>query len=996
MLAGIAYNQAPRIMTKTIAGTEAPPPERSSSPPPPSFRTPITLFAILTIGVILASLFLYQQEQSALLQETEQRLAAISRLQATKLTTWRRERLTDATVLASERILGQEAAELVRHPHDRQRLENVRHALDVMKMGYGYFSVLLLDDSARVLVGATGDLPVVGTRLPRLLREVQESNQPQLSDFHRDSLRVPVMHLDVVVPLDLSGIRDVPRLYLYLRVDPMAFLFPLLDMVDTSSAMPSSEFVRAENDLVVAFFATMDADHHGKWETFSADSTYLPEVRAAGGERGFFAAVDHHGRRVRVFASAVPDMPWTVLSVLPEDVIRTPLRARAQTMSIFVLLFTLASGFAALLLWVRDLRSSRQREIDSNALLVESQDLYRQLYEGMYQGVLHLDHDGNIIDANPAAIRIMRLPPITGKPINPRDFYHTLVHDDGKPVGAGKGILQELRRTGKPVLDLTLGIRPTEHAPAVWVMLSMFPLIHDGVVQREHTLVVFEDITDRRAVIEQLRQSESLNRSLIEHLPLRIFLKDRNSRYLSCNTAMAQDLEITPAEIVGKTDYDLFPKSFAEEYRSEDRVVLDENRLVDVQREFPLADRSRWVRVIKVPFRDQHGNVVGLLGMFEDITERRLAEEVRSARLRLVEFARDHTVDELLQNTLDEVGDLTGSPIGFYHFLGSDQKTLSLQAWSTRTLKEFCHAEGKGAHYALDEAGVWIDCVRERRPVIHNDYMALPHRKGLPPGHAHVQRELAVPIFRGNLIVAILGIGNKATEYTQQDIDTVAQFADMAWDVAEVKRAEDRLKASLREKEVLLKEVHHRVKNNLQVISSLLNLQSARIADPTVRAAFFASQTRVRSMALIHEKLYRSEMLAGIDFGDYLRTVTGDLVRSYSTANVTVEMETEVVHLPVDTAIPCGLIVNELISNALKHAFPAGTEGKLMIKVRRLSASEVELVVEDTGCGFPPTVNPKAVTSMGMTLVTSLTDQIGGTFTLSVPKGTRVSIRFPG
>jgi two-component sensor histidine kinase len=259
-----------------------------------------------------------------------------------------------------------------------------------------------------------------------------------------------------------------------------------------------------------------------------------------------------------------------------------------------------------------------------------------------------------------------------------------------------------------------------------------------------------------------------------------------------------------------------------------------------------------------------------------------------------------------------------------------------------------------------------------------------------------VQRELAVPIFREGLIVAVLGIGNKESEYTQQDIDTVVQFADMAWDVAEVKRAEDRLKSSLREKEVLLKEVHHRVKNNLQVISSLLNLQSARITDPAIRAAFFASQTRVRSMALIHEKLYRSEDLAGIDFGDYLRTVTHDLVGSYSIANVTVEMETETVHLPVDTAIPCGLIVNELISNALKHAFPAGTEGKLYVKARRLSQSEVEMIVEDTGCGMPAGTDIRSISSMGMTLVSSLTDQIGGTVALTVPQGTRIAIRFPG
>lgn len=983
-------------MTNIRTGAEPSSSAPSDAPERSSSITPIATFVILVVGIIIASLVIYQQEQRALLRETEDRLSAVSRLQATRMAVWRRERLTDASVIGSERTLARAAAEFVRHPGDRERQENIRHSLDVMKRGYGYYSVQLLDDSARVVTHATGDLPVVGTRLPSLLRGVRASRKAILTDFHSDSARVPVTHLDIIVPLDLTGINDVSGLYLLLRVDPTAFLFPFLEAVDSSRTTPACEFVRSEGNSVIAFFAASDNEHQGRWQAFSADSLVLPEVRAARGERGFFRATNHHGEGLYVYATDVADMPWSVIATLPEDVIRNPLRVRAEVMGIFITLFTLASAFAILFLWNREVKASRRRERESRALLVESRDLYRQLYDGMYQGVIYVDDAGNVLDANPSANRILGLTGPHSGQINVRGLFHSVVHEDGTPVTPDQMPSIVVPSSGKPVMDLTLGVQRTEGSPLIWLIVSAFPLIHDGEVHPGHTLMVFEDITDRRAVIERLRESESLNRNLVEHMPLRIFIKDRESRYRSCNAAFARDLGLTPDEIIGKSDLDLFPRQLAEEYHAGDRIVIAENRLFDVQEEYQLPDRQRWIRVIKVPYRDPHGNVTGLLGMFEDITERRLAEEIRSARLRLTDFARDHTTEELLRETLDEVGTLTGSPIGFYHFLEPDQKTLTLQAWSTRTLKEFCHAEGKGAHYALDEAGVWIDCVRERRPVIHNDYMALPHRKGLPPGHAHVERELAVPIFRGNLIVAILGIGNKATPYSQQDIDTVVQFADMAWDVAEVKRAEDRLKSSLREKEVLLKEVHHRVKNNLQVISSLLNLQSARIADPTIRAAFFASQTRVRSMALIHEKLYRSEMLAGIDFGDYLRTVTNDLVRSYSITNVTVDMETDEVHLPVDTAIPCGLIVNELISNALKHAFPGGAEGKLFVKARRLSSTEVELIVEDTGCGIPQGADPKAMTSMGMTLVHSLTEQIGGTLSLTVPRGTRIAIRFPG
>jgi PAS domain S-box-containing protein len=160
-----------------------------------------------------------------------------------------------------------------------------------------------------------------------------------------------------------------------------------------------------------------------------------------------------------------------------------------------------------------------------------------------------------------------------------------------------------------------------------------------------------------------------------------------------------------------------------------------------------------------------------------------------------MEFATRHPLDALMQKALDEIGLLTHSPIGFYHFVEADQKTLSLQAWSTRTIREFCQAEGKGMHYNIDEAGVWVDCVHHRRPVIHNDYAALPHRKGLPPGHAEVKRELVVPTMRDERIVAILGVGNKPVEYDEQDVALVAYVADVIWSIVERKRAEEQLEA---------------------------------------------------------------------------------------------------------------------------------------------------------------------------------------------------------
>ncbi len=171
-------------------------------------------------------------------------------------------------------------------------------------------------------------------------------------------------------------------------------------------------------------------------------------------------------------------------------------------------------------------------------------------------------------------------------------------------------------------------------------------------------------------------------------------------------------------------------------------------------------------------------------------------EAVIMARLRLLRFAATHSQDDLLEATLDEAEALTGSRIGFYVIVLDDQKTLSLQNWSTRTKRDYCKTEGKGLHYDIARAGVWTDCINQRRPVIHNHYASLSHRTGLPEGHAPLVRELVVPVFRGEKIVAILAVGNKPTDYTPLDVEAVVLLADLAWEITEQKRMEEELRLS--------------------------------------------------------------------------------------------------------------------------------------------------------------------------------------------------------
>lgn len=188
-----------------------------------------------------------------------------------------------------------------------------------------------------------------------------------------------------------------------------------------------------------------------------------------------------------------------------------------------------------------------------------------------------------------------------------------------------------------------------------------------------------------------------------------------------------------------------------------------------------------------VPIVDENDRVNRILAVVEDITDRKHPEALLAARNRINEFALTQSTDEMLRVSLDEVEEMTGSQIAFLHFLDEDQESLSLQMWSSNTLNGMCRHPAEQQHYPLHQAGVWVDCVRERRPVIHNDYASLPHKKGMPAGHAEVIRELVVPVIRDHKIKAVFGVGNKPVDYTETDVETVSILADLVWDIVDRK-----------------------------------------------------------------------------------------------------------------------------------------------------------------------------------------------------------------
>ncbi|MEI7723573.1 MAG: GAF domain-containing protein [Bacteroidota bacterium] len=277
-------------------------------------------------------------------------------------------------------------------------------------------------------------------------------------------------------------------------------------------------------------------------------------------------------------------------------------------------------------------------------------------------------------------------------------------------------------------------------------------------------------------------------------IPDLIAIIDKDHRIVKANKAMAEKLRCSSETVAGCHCFEVMHGTHEPpDFCPHSRLLLSENE------EHSEAVESRLGGVYDIsttPLFDNEGRLTGSIHVARDIGAHQKKEQLMAENLALADFSLNHSTSELLTRTIDKVESLTGSQIGFFHFLDEDEMTVSMQAWSTNTLNFLCTTEGIEKHYSVLQAGVWVDCIHERRPVIHNDFASLPHRKGVPEGHATIIRELTIPVIRGEKVVAVMGVGNKLTDYDENDIEIVSQLTNMAWEYIVSKRFEEALNKS--------------------------------------------------------------------------------------------------------------------------------------------------------------------------------------------------------
>lgn len=457
----------------------------------------------------------------------------------------------------------------------------------------------------------------------------------------------------------------------------------------------------------------------------------------------------------------------------------------------------------------------------------------------------------------------------------------------------------------------------------------------------------------------RLNEQVDFLQQLIDSIPVPVYYKDVRGAYLGCNAAFETLLGLRRRDIVGKTVYELLPKDRADLHHAADTTLLCEPGVQRYEVSGIYDDSFRYVLFNKATFVDRENRVAGIVGAALDITERKHAEDaLRESEEKFRVLAETSPAAIILQQ-----GE---------RCIYTNPATTRISGYSETELREMNFREWCG-----------IDACEPVREGSHTQGNGEP---------APTQYEQRVRTRDGREKWVLVSVG--ATEY-QGRLTDIATLLD----ITEKKIAEEGIKVALAEKILLLKEVHHRVKNNLQIISSLLDLQSDSIPDEQSRRYLRESQNRVRSMALIHERLYASGSLSTIDFGDYITDLTQYLFSSYAVdrKRISLHIQAGDCTLDIDRAIPCGLIVNELISNALKHAFPCAERGNIDVIVSVDEKEMVTLTVSDTGIGLPAGLDIRKTHSLGLQLVEMLVRQLRGRIRMeSTQNGAVFSLVFPG
>lgn len=664
----------------------------------------------------------------------------------------------------------------------------------------------------------------------------------------------------------------------------------------------------------------------------------------------------------------------------------------------------------------------------AEALLRQREQEFRTLVEKVPDLIARLDRDCRFLYVNPRLEEAFRLPAtaIVGR----------TNADLGVPAPMAQLWQQQVEQafTSGEEQQFEYSCSFTEH-PQYWFARIVPEKAADGTI--DSALVIIQDVTKNKqseqavqAINQQLekriqertialQQSEALFRQLFEEAPIGIAsARTDNYRIFQANRCFCEMVGYTLEELAELTFVELtHPDDVAAENQLIEQMIA--NHLPGYQMEKRYVRKNGevfWGFLTITTVYNPIENVWLGLGMVQDISERKRIESERQQAeqqqqqqaeaahlLAAVAQAINQSIrlEEVLQESLERVRQfLQADRVMVCRFdsdwcLSLEMEAVSQPTYSLKRQQQIttCSHHDLITQYQQGQIAVYQDVQAEAQTTEKAELLT----------HLQIRACVVAPIHKADQLWGLLVVHqcNHARLWQPFEVSLIQQLATQIGIASQKEDLYTQIERELKQKETLLKEVHHRVKNNMQMISSLLNLQASSIRDEAALLPFIESQQRIKTMALIHEKLYQSENLIKINFAEYAQQLLQGLFASHTIPSSLLQLRTEVANLEldVDTAVPCGLIINELVSNAIKYAFSSAQAGKIEVYFSLHSLTEGAehyiLSVSDNGMGLPAHIDFHNTASLGFQLVSALTQKLQGTITVDCTEGTRFEISFP-
>jgi len=645
--------------------------------------------------------------------------------------------------------------------------------------------------------------------------------------------------------------------------------------------------------------------------------------------------------------------------------------------------------------------------------LIETRNKYRTLFETLPIGILVTDASGKLIEINPTSERIIG---ISNSDLHRRTYESpewNIIRPDFTPMPITEYACYRAAKENRLVTNVEMiVVRP--QGDMRWVNASAAPIPLDDY----GSALAFVDVTEWKQAEAALYQREQEFKALAENSPDIISRFDHAFRHLYVNPAVEVATGLAPQTFIGKTNRELgMPTAQVAQWDAAFSRVLTTGQPTMTDFEFPTPQGLRDYEIRCVPEFAADGTVASILAVARDTTEQKRLE--RALRQRVDQEQALSRVLQAIRQSLDLDIIFTTATAEVAQLVQADRAAVvrylpERQCW--KRIAEYRHTldipDTLGTEIP-DQGNPLAKQLKQFKVVqIDNsdrlDDAVNPEFARMFPGSW-----LLVPLIVDQIVWGSFSMSrsHRTSPWTDEQanlVQTIAAqlaiaiqqaqaFEQAQTELVERQQAEAHLRAALAEKEVLLKEIHHRVKNNLQIVSGLLQLQAQNFTDLSIVNALRESQNRVEAMSLIHKKLYTSKDLGQVDVADYINSLASSLLTTYQISPGMVELQVDVesVTLSLDQAIPCGLIINELVSNALKYAFPHSQPGKIYISLSQMG-DELVLTIGDNGIGLPENVDWLGHQSLGLSLVYALaTEQLEGTLTVELAEGTAFRLNFP-